>query len=163
MGYRLMPLGTPIPESYPFWASLLANVGWLLLTTPQHTFTGVHHSHLLGGDSHVWLATYRHSIPLSTFENQSPAEGRGCHSRTREERSCTFMNTQLLRYTVLNEHVTFPLIPPAYTGFRANGSHQGRQPDRASARVSGGQARFGARFPAKVIITHTRGGLRPSR
>ena len=102
-----------VPESHPFWASLLANVGWFSLTTPQHTFTHVHHGHLLGGDSHVWLATYRHSIPLSTFENQSPAEGRGCHSRTREERGYTAMNTQLLRYNVLIEHVTFLPIPPA--------------------------------------------------
>jgi hypothetical protein len=33
------------------------------------------------------------------------------------------MNTQLLRYLVLNEHLTFPLIPRPVGRFRANGSH----------------------------------------
>jgi hypothetical protein len=34
------------------------------------------------------------------------------------------MNTQLLRYNMLTEHLTFLPIPPADAGFRANGSHQ---------------------------------------
>ena len=110
-----------VPESSPFWASLLANVGWFCLTTPQCTFTCVHPSHLLGGDSPVWLRTHRLVIPLLTLENQSHARGKCCHSRTREERSCTAMNTQLLRYNVLTEHLTFPPIPPATRDFGRTG------------------------------------------
>jgi len=34
------------------------------------------------------------------------------------------MNTQLLRYNVLNEHPSFPPIPHPVGWFRANGSHQ---------------------------------------
>ncbi len=135
MGYRLVPLGTQAPESYPFWASLLANVGWFSMTTPHHTFTYVHHNHLLGGDSPVWLRTYRRSFPLLTLDNQSYTRGRDCHSRTREERSYTAMNTQLLRYNVLNEHTTFPPILRPVGRFRANGSHQADEADCAAAQL----------------------------
>ena len=122
-GVRLGRVCSQVLESCPFWASLLANVGWFSLTTPHHTFTCVHHSHLLGGDSPVWLKTHRLLIPLLTLADQSHARGKCCHSRTREERSCTAMNTQLFRYNVLTEHPTFLPIPPADAGFRANGSH----------------------------------------
>ena len=130
LGYRLMPLGTPAPESSSFWASLLANVGWFCLTTPQCTFTCVHPSHLLGGDSPVWLRTHRLVIPLLTLENQSHARGKCCHSRTREERGYTAMNTQLLRYNMLIEHLTFLPIPPATRDFGQTGRTQCMEPTR---------------------------------
>ena len=44
------------PETVPVWASLLTDVGWVSMTTPQHTFTRVVHSHLLNGVVPVGLA-----------------------------------------------------------------------------------------------------------
>lgn len=37
------------PRVIPFWASLLANVGWFCLTMPQRTFTCVHPTRVLNG------------------------------------------------------------------------------------------------------------------
>jgi hypothetical protein len=51
------------------------------------------------------------------------------------------MNTQLLRYTVLNKHLTLPLIP-RFPGFERTGRTKGFHPTPLARLVSDGHTRF---------------------
>ena len=114
--------------------------------------------HLLGGDSPVWLRTHRLLIPLLTIDDQSHARGKCCHSRTREGRSCTAMNTQLLRYNVLIELLTLPPIPPAMRDFGRTGRTHGLQPTPLARSCIA--ARFGSvrRFELEGPLRKSRRG-----
>ena len=121
MGCTRIALGISAPESLPFWAGLLTSVDRLSLTTPHHSFTCFGRSHLLGGDGFAWFKTYRRYFSLLTFDNQWLARGQVAVTPASEHRSCTHVNTQLLRFLMLSEHPTFPLIPRISSGFERTG------------------------------------------
>ncbi len=65
------------------------------------------------------------------------------------------MNTQLLRYNVLTEHLTFPPIPPATRDFGRTGRTHCMKPTAPSARAREGETRFEACLLAKGLSTQS--------
>jgi hypothetical protein len=135
----------------PVWASLLANVGWVWMTTPQHTFTGVTHSHLLGG-----IATSGSRLPPSlpctpTFDNQSPAVGRCCLSTTVRVGVAPTWTLSCQRTNLL--FAAQPLYLRIVSSERVAPSRSSR-PAFAPLRRAAERGRWQWRFPISLHVAH---------
>ena len=115
----------------------------------------------------VWLGDDAFLPLLLTFDDQSPATGQRSLPSTWEvgvdvsHEMCyhlTYIDTQLSRFSVVNDHPILAAHPPYHRyGFERTDRTNRMNPTALSGAQIGGQTRIGVSFVATLLTPHPRG------
>ena len=116
----------------------------------------------------VWLGDDAFLPLLLTFDDQSPATGQRSLPSTWEvgvdvsHEMCyhlTYLDTQLSRFSVVNDHLILAAHPPYHRyGFERTDRTNGLHPTRLSPLKIGGHTRFVVALVAKALSRSRRAG-----